>query len=146
MPQFNITTIEQWGHRVNYHGVEAESLEEAMQEIRDGHVMFGDQECLGEGDEVLYMASAEDAESGEQLVVPTDLEEPSEPSELSQALARVDWELLARQKEWLAQFAAELYRSQDGSDEHAQGILNLLDALQDEHEGKALTAAPSNHF
>lgn len=51
---------------------------------------------------------------------------------MSKAVEKIDWDLLAKQKKWLAEQVLPGH-SADACEE-AEGLLALLDAIQDEHE------------
>lgn len=90
MTKFNITTIERWEQRVDYENVEAPSLEEAVQQIRDGDECYSEHEIIESGDEVLYVERASISRSGRELDIPEALStEPPSYDEVAQLLDNV---------------------------------------------------------
>jgi hypothetical protein len=79
MPKFTLTTIERWEHKVDYCDVEADSLEDAFRIIADERqTPYDHHEVLDDGDEVLCLWQAQDAD-GNELPVPPALAKERKP-------------------------------------------------------------------
>jgi|GEM_PF-4313438 len=87
MPQFWITTLETWEHRVDY-TVDAPTLVEAYEQIQGQQHAYDRHEVIGSGDKVLFMQEAAD-ESGEIPVPPEFGEQAEQPQPKAYSYDRV---------------------------------------------------------
>ena len=69
MPKYRLTTIEKWEHKVTYGEVEADTIEDAYEQVTDGNLAPDDWLKLDDGDEVLRLWTVEDEDGNELCVV-----------------------------------------------------------------------------
>jgi hypothetical protein len=94
MPEFKLTTIERWEHKVYYEPVEAETALQAWEMVKAGEVSWDEQDVMEAGDDVLYCTRI--AQDGSKIDMPPEIpheqpmpviNDPLAPRELATVLA-----------------------------------------------------------
>ena len=133
MPYFNLTTIERWEHKVRYCDIDAESLEQALDSIRQGNEAYHEQTVMEGGDEVLFLHAADDEES-RTIEIPEALAtEPPNYDTVAELLSNVTASLdsvLAHYTRWVAPGVYETAAPMPAADRlHRTALVKQAQAL-----------------